>query len=154
MILLLSLSRLHHYHLLADISTFLSNTPLVSLLRIYPDPFSLSFLADQLREGLEVLWFILQAWSSLPILLRYSRSQDTNSSPPSGLLIQLLKDKMRKWSHLLHFNFSISTAQRPRTTTLTILKHFWNLQLPNNFLPQNCFPGALLMICLAWSILI
>lgn len=53
MILLLSLS-LHH-HLLADISTFPSNTPLVSLLRIYPDPFSLSFLADQLREGLEVL---------------------------------------------------------------------------------------------------
>lgn len=56
MILLLSLSLHHHHHrLLADISAFPSNTPLVSLLRIYPDPFSLSFLADQLREGLEVL---------------------------------------------------------------------------------------------------
>lgn len=56
MILLLSLSLHHHHHrLLADISAFPSNTPLVSLLRIYPDPFSLSFLADQLREGLKVL---------------------------------------------------------------------------------------------------
>lgn len=86
MILLLSLSlHHHHHHLLADISTFPSKTPLVSLLRIYPDPFSLSFLADQLREGLEVLWFILQARTSLPILLRYPRSQDTNPSPPFGL---------------------------------------------------------------------